>query len=259
MQVMKTCLIGAVIGLSASISQAATVSIEGISGQFTDWGNNDAYGVSTSTSGNDASITWGKPPQGGLKSGYDFDAGGDLTATEGTDFALGTFSHHNWPIYTYPAPGKQSAIDWTELQVTFDVKIDDEMFQVTKNYTFLHDETPNKGDNGACAHGGQSGDAGVNVNGCADRVEAQNNEGSSSSVEVDGLLYTFEFSGFEIGGETVDFFLTKEQAITEAVLKGKYTVEALVSPVPLPAAGWMLIAGVGGLAAMKRKKRRSNA
>lgn len=28
-----------------------------------------------------------------------------------------------------------------------------------------------------------------------------------------------------------------------------------VSPVPLPAAGWMLLAGVGGLAAMRRRKR----
>lgn len=33
----------------------------------------------------------------------------------------------------------------------------------------------------------------------------------------------------------------------------RWTVE--VSAVPLPAAGWLLLAGVGGLAAMKRKKR----
>lgn len=40
-----------------------------------------------------------------------------------------------------------------------------------------------------------------------------------------------------------------------AGLKVSYTVPDEPPPVPLPAAGWMLIAGIGGLAALRRRKR----
>lgn len=42
----------------------------------------------------------------------------------------------------------------------------------------------------------------------------------------------------------------------ESAIKGKLVREITGDPgvVPLPAAGWMLIAGIGGLAAMRRRK-----
>lgn len=38
---------------------------------------------------------------------------------------------------------------------------------------------------------------------------------------------------------------------------GPVTIDYVVNPIPLPAAGWMLLAGVGGLVAASRKRRRA--
>ena len=38
-------------------------------------------------------------------------------------------------------------------------------------------------------------------------------------------------------------------------LSHKTTIGGDLTPIPLPAAGWLLMAGVGGLAAMRRRKK----
>lgn len=260
MQIIKVGVAAAALGLIASSALAATVSIESVTGAWTATSPNNAYGVTVSNSDAFSEVTWGKAPKGGLQSGYSFERTipPAVEAQPGEEFALGKFTHHNWPIYTVPGGGKATAIEWAELQVDFDVKIDDTLYSFTRSYRFDHDETPNEGNNGACAHGGSNGDAGVNENGCADRVVASINEAASEVLNVDGKIYTFDISGFEVEGETLDFFLTKENAINEAILVGTYTVSDL-APIPLPAAGWMLLAGIGGLAAMKRRKARAQA
>lgn len=48
-------------------------------------------------------------------------------------------------------------------------------------------------------------------------------------------------------------FLTSEGNARVDDVKGSYT-----PPVPLPAAGWMLLGGLGGLAAMRRRKKTSS-
>ncbi|MEL7105998.1 MAG: THxN family PEP-CTERM protein [Pseudomonadota bacterium] len=247
----------AALTLIASTAFAATVSIESVTGSWTAVSQNNAYGVTTSNSDTFSEVTWGQAPKNGPQSSYSFERTipPAVIAAPGEEFALGKFTHHNWPIYTVPSNGAATAIDWAELQVDFQVKIDNVLYDFTRNYRFDHSETPNGGTNGACAFGGASGDAGVNENGCADRVVASLNEAGSETLVVDGLVYTFDISGFEVGGETMDFFLTKENAINEAILVGTYDVSA----VPLPAAGWMLIAGLGGLVAMKRRKARAEA
>lgn len=44
-------------------------------------------------------------------------------------------------------------------------------------------------------------------------------------------------------------------SVTFSSLKGKNSFEFALAPVPLPAAGWLMIAGLGGLAAMRRRKK----
>lgn len=58
--------------------------------------------------------------------------------------------------------------------------------------------------------------------------------------------YIFE-NGFE--GD-VDYFTANDRGLSNYVVAGRD-----VSAVPLPAAGWMLLAGVGGFAAMRRRKK----
>ena len=261
MRMIKIGAATAALTLIASSAFAATVSIESVTGSWTAVSQNNAHGVTISNSDTFSEVTWGEAPTNGSQSSYSFERTipPAVIAAPGEEFALGKFTHHNWPIYTVPSDGADTAIDWAELKVDFQVKIDDVLYDFTRNYRFDHSETPNAGGaNGACAFGGNDGDAGVNENGCADRVVASLNEAGSETLVVDGLSYTFDISGFEVDGETLDFFLTKENAINEAILVGTYDVSE-ISPVPLPAAGWMLIAGLGGLAAMKRRKARAEA
>ncbi|MEO1240098.1 MAG: THxN family PEP-CTERM protein [Pseudomonadota bacterium] len=257
MRMIKIGAAAAAFTLVASSAFAATVTIESVTGAWTAVSQNNAHGVTISNSGGSSEVTWGEAPKNGSQSSYSFERTipPSIVAAPGEEFAMGKFTHHNWPIYTKPSDGAETAIDWAELQVDFQVKIDDVVYDFTRNYRFDHSETPNKGVKGACMYGGNNGDAGVNKNGCADRVVASLNEAGSETLVVDGLAYTFDISGFEVGGQTMDFFLTKENASNEATLVGTYNV----SPVPLPAAGWMLIAGLGGLVAMKRRRARAEA
>ncbi|MEM8580967.1 MAG: VPLPA-CTERM sorting domain-containing protein [Pseudomonadota bacterium] len=77
------------------------------------------------------------------------------------------------------------------------------------------------------------------------------------TFSVDG-----DTTGFGPGDSTLTYFNQGPGAVSfvidaaglgEARQNAYWKVE--VSAVPLPAAGWLLLAGVGGLAAMKRKKR----
>ena len=62
-------------------------------------------------------------------------------------------------------------------------------------------------------------------------------------------LTGFSFSVVGDGSIDGNVWNTQENASSTLV------ISAHIEPVPLPAAGWLLIAGVGGLAAMKRRKK----
>ncbi len=67
------------------------------------------------------------------------------------------------------------------------------------------------------------------------------------------MEYTFTLLGFSTDGGTTfaNEFVTEEGEVNTASLYFDYSV----SVVPLPAAGWLLLAGLGGLAAVGRRRK----
>lgn len=262
MRMIKTGAAAAALGLMATTAMAATVhdvTISSVTGEWVSAGPSNAYDLSIDTDDESTQVLWGQPKPGGPQSGYVFEGliPPPVATTPDTDFELGLFTHLNNPIKTDPGGGKVTGITEADLRIDFVIQIGDMSHAFSQLYTFEHDETKNEGENSAgdCKHGGQNGDAGLNSSGCADRVTITQNSDQSESVVVDGYQYDFEISGFRVDGETLDFFLTEEDTSNEAVLVGSYSVSA----VPLPAAGWMLLAGIGGLVAAKRRKSRAKA
>ena len=236
-----------VLALSSASAFAASVSITSITGIWTSATPNDTVnldGIGTS------SIEWGTESNAtDSLSGYDFVAAGvPIAATESVNFVLGDFVHNNFTIAASPTP---ATITNADLQVTFGFTVDGgPEQQVVSSYSFLHNETTNNAD--PCADLGTDG-VGVNINGCADSVTATLNVGSTQSFMIGGDEFVFNISGFEQMGIPMATFWTIENQSNEAQLVASYTTKASV--VPLPAAGWMLLAGFGGLAAMKRRKK----
>ncbi len=218
----------------------------------------------------DAEVRWGTPhrDQGGTpetrqKSGYLFegvappttdwyDAGVDQA---GANFNLGDFTHFNWAINV------DSGISGAVLNLTFgfDWRADNNPGSVLNSdtfsaqYVFNHWETPNG--NNPCANGEAHG-SGVNANGCADRVIATLNQGQQKAFEdAAGNLYFLSISGFQTANGLVSQFWTTENMNNKATLVANFTTEPNV--IPLPAAAWLLIGGLGALGAVAR--RRTNA
>ena len=245
----------AFLSMFAVAADAATVDITGITSRWTSTTPQVADGVGTN------SIRWGDPATSAGKSGYDFAAAAvpinDVAA--GSTFNLGNFVHHNNTI-------TNRSITQATLEVAVSIMIDATEQVVKTFYTFNHWETPNQPGNGAlCANGGAQG-AGVNGAGCADRVTAVANFGSTSSFLTGDDEYVFTLDGFKVGSDIFSEFWTKEGTDNLAFLQGSYVLKSCVTAnvgctgggvaaVPLPAAGWMLLAGLCGLAATMRKRR----
>lgn len=196
-----------------------------------------------------SAITWGFPQTAAGKSGYTFaSAATPVTLTSGTDFALGTFTHRNNPIDASP-----DRFTGATLQLSYDFLIDGSNYSLTRDYRFSHWETPNE--SSICADGGTRG-TGVNVNGCADRVQITSNPAGAETVTIGGVRYTFNITGFagldNEGG--IPTFWTKEAANNKAGLSGVFEEYIEPAPVPLPASGMLLLGGLAGLAALRRRK-----
>lgn len=226
-------------GASAAPVDANITSIQAF------WENTVPASVTTDNTDPTGTVTarWGDPATADGQSGYDFTA--EATPINGISvnsiFDLGTFVHQNFPIFDDGSvPGT------LDLRLEIGGTLTDPgatAFAVTSIFSFTHTETPNDGN--PCAEGGAQP--------CPDLVEVVLNSGASTSVNIDGVDYFFSVSGFEVDGTPVSSFLTLESQSNQAILQGTFTAD--VNVVPLPAAGWMLLAGVGGLAALRRRKK----
>lgn len=70
-----------------------------------------------------------------------------------------------------------------------------------------------------------------------------------STIASDVNDNPFFFADYGVTGKLLSF------SVEANALEDNWTVTGISAAVPLPAAGWLLLAGVGGLAAMKRRKK----
>jgi hypothetical protein len=237
---VAAALAGLAVG---SMAEAATIQINGVSGSFVSKeGGNRVTGIGTNH------LAWGGLSKN-RRSGYIFkgispasyeipDPVGGPTRTE---FDVGTFTHKNYKIPT--GSGVRSA----GLLVSFDAAINNTPVPVTPLFfSFDHWETPNQ--KSTCADGGRRGQ-GVNLSGCADRITIGQNPSTDASVSVGGITYLFSVTGFTAGGVPLQQWWTQENKDNVAVLR------AQVTAVPVPAAGVLLLGGLGVLAAAGMRKR----
>lgn len=242
-----TALAGAsALALAAGAASAATISVTNITSEWTNVIGGTA--VTTTAAGvNPAELRWGIPTSKnpGQKSGYDFlgNAPPPFTVGTGSDFELGLFTHLNWE------QGTGTSITGADLKLTFDFDLDGEARSLTSTFRFAHTETPNGSD--PCANGGAHG-VGLNEDGCADLVKISTVSGESGTIEVDGVNYMFKIAGFEDdSGNPVSEFWTAEQKDNHATLIARLDV----APIPLPAAGWLLLGGLGALGVARRRRK----
>ncbi len=240
---IKSILAAAVVTGLAVASSASALTITSIDGS---WEN---AGAGVSGEGTNQ-IRWGDGWKGGPSSGYDFrSTETEFVAAKETPFVLGTFEHLNFPV-------TGTFLERVDLAVSFTIAgVADAISSV---FSFEHDETYNRRKT-TCANGEQNYQ-GVNSNGCADHVVATLNEGKSETFEIDGVTYILDVLGFHYDGELMSDFWTVEKEVNSAELVAIFrTVDVPPPPppppseVPLPASGLLLLAGIAGLYAKRRK------
>jgi hypothetical protein len=239
----------AALGLAAP-ANAAIVTFSNITGTWYDAVLLDPGTPPEAYSGNgtdNAQVRWGVDTGSG-RSGYNFFASGSIAfyvpdnGSSG-EVVVGGFQHVNFPVL---AP----SISSIKLSYTADVDVDGTLY-VNKsfNWVFNHDETTNNLD--PCPYGGANGQ-GVNINGCADRVQTGFNA-SSDVFDIGGVQYTLDVRGFLVGGNPVTQFLTQEGAVNSAFILGQVTTYE--AAIPEPASWAMMITGFGLVGATARRRR----
>jgi hypothetical protein len=133
-------------------------------------------------------VTWGIPAGGG-KSGYIFRGGTVEVKVDGTEFALGTFTHENFPIQGMPQ--SQFDVDLT-VQVVFE-----DGTRSSFSFRFHHNETPNVGPSPE------------------DEVDLPTFI-SPETVIIDGTEYAVLISGFKQNGVVVRKFISQENGANSA-------------------------------------------
>ncbi|WP_419814045.1 THxN family PEP-CTERM protein [Glacieibacterium sp.] len=200
------------------------------------------------------SASWGTPSGAG-QSGYTFTTPSTISATalppvsSTALISLGTFQHINFPI--------SSGTSITAMKLLFSADVDIDGLSIGSRsflYQFSHDETPNSAE--PCAYGGAN-NQGVNIDGCADRVNV-NFISQSDSFMIDGVAYTLDVTGFVTNGtDHVTNFLTREGAVNSAEIVGRLALFTEAAAVPEPASWALMIGGFGMIGAVARRRRDS--
>lgn len=241
----------AVAALVSTSAMATPVALDTIRGDWVnvvggDDGSVIANGDPLST------IRW--PDNGGNQSGYDFEAvPTPLVGIIPTDrpwssgpFLIGTFTHLNQSLTN------ELGIDSVDLQLSLAGTIDGMPFSLAPFWSFAHNETSNAA---PCEQPAGS-DAVGSV--CDDFVNVSFAAGSTStSVNVGLDSFTFSVLGFSTdgGANFKNFFQTPEGGNNPAGLYAQVSA-AEVAPIPLPAAAWFLLAGLGALGMAARRPRK---
>ncbi|AXI48380.1 hypothetical protein C1J03_21730 [Sulfitobacter sp. SK012] len=157
-------------------------------------------------------------------------------------FDLGEFVHNNFVINL-----NNGSLLSADLAISIAGSVNGTAFSIDPTFSFTHIETPNNAN--PCAQGGSAP--------CADLVTLVNAQDLSQVFDVDGQDFTLTVLGFDTGSGPFSSFLTSENQSNSATLSASFSLAEEVPPVPLPAAGWMLMAGIGGIAATRRRKSKA--
>lgn len=238
----RWALLGAMLlvpltGMPAA-ADPVTVDINSVTGV---WTSAAPPGVANGVGTNQ--ISWGFPANGS-QSSYSFVGVAPPPVMDvplETLFDLGTFTHNNFPVF---APSITGAV----LQVTTNLTVHDG-FTLTLNvvsvFEFTHNETPNAAE--TCLPG--SGSV------CDDVVIFAINPSESDSFMIDGVSYLIDISGFLVGGNLVNSFMTLEDQSNTATMRG--IVAARTTPTQVPVPPSLALVGIGvAVTALARARRR---
>ena len=239
------------------VANAAVLNVSDVSGTWTGLTSSPAEIPQSIVGLNTGSVSWGVPIRaGGQQSGYTFVGSAPGQIESDKDFNLGMFTHNNFVIVT------GTSIAGAALGLVVNMVVGGKPRSLPASFNFSHDETLNIGEAGFCKNGLTNFGTGDNRNGCADRVAILNNTAQKESFEIDGLLYILEITGFIKGSSTFSEFWTVENEANSAYLRARFTfvgragpIDPPPSPVPLPAAGWLLLAALGALGAARARRK----
>ena len=259
----KALTAATMLALSSALgsAQAATLSINDISPSF--YGADGGTNVQYDSDGGHAAVTWGlgrdrEDLSPSDSSGYEADVGqAPEEVSDGVWFEFASFTHNNNLIYY------NSAIDSVNFDVTLDLSVDFEdgngvqdIGLQTFSFDVLHNETPNNPDDGVCDSARPDRDSDpINSAGCADVVDIIGDV-SGATLIVSGYELTLSIIGFldEATGEFNSSFFSAERASNTRILIAEFTVSSLTT-VPVPAGGLLLLGGLAGLGALRRRRR----
>lgn len=231
---MKLCgLLVSLAFLITGYSYAAdSIQLNSASGKWTNAKSDNTTPSNFSGAGTNF-IEWGNPVNSGNQSGYRFTGSAPpaMSVALDTPFAIGTFTHYNFPI-----TGR--ALTSVDLGINALLNINGTLQPFSGTYSFLHNETPNFGP--GC---------------CNDIVSFENNVAQLGTFNIAGVAYTIGLLGFKTSpnGALVQQFSTVENKQNDAVLYAQISKPSVFAPEP---STYLLFGTLIGAAAFLVHRRR---